>query len=152
MKLLILLLLATAAYGANTGSLTISGTVPAATNIVVTPQSGFNTLDLTTNSSNLLVATINERNNTAAGYTVTLTSGNNGVLKNASYPGVPYSASYANVSVRLSTTPVTITSQGPQMGVVNSTKDFKITFTGQDPGGLVQGTYSDTLIFTITGN
>lgn len=140
------------AHAVLTGSVTIQGAVGAATAIVVTPQNNYNSLDLATTVSDLTVANVREINNTAAGYTVTLTSANSGQLKNGSLGQIAYTAKYNTAAVTLSSTPQVITTQGAQTGVVNVLKAFAISYTGTPAQDLMVGTYSDTLTFTIAAN
>lgn len=139
------------AFGATSGSITISGAVPGATAITVTSQTGYNNLDLTASPVNLQVASIREVNNTANGYSVSLTSANAGQLKNGA-SGLAYTAKYNNVSVSLSTTPSVITTGAPSNSVVNVVKPFTISYTGAAADTMLAGTYSDTLTFTISAN
>jgi hypothetical protein len=83
---------------------------------------------------------------------VKLTSQNAGVLKNGTLGSIPYTAKYGTNAVTLSTTPVTVTTQGPQNSVVNVVRQFKISFTGVPHENVMAGAYSDTLTFTITAN
>ena len=149
---LVTVLISIGAQAATTGSITISGTVPAATAIVVTPVAGYNALDLATTAVDQQVATVREINNTANGYTVTLASANSGSLVNGVIGSVGYSAKYDGGSVTLSNTPQTVTNAGPSSSVVNVLKSFDVSFTGTAPEDLMQGTYSDTLTFTIQAN
>lgn len=143
-------LLSPGVFAATTGSVTLSGTVAASTAIVVTGQNNFNNLDLSTSTTDLTVATVREINNTSNGYTVTMTSQNAGQLKNGAVGQVAYTAKYNGTAATLSAIPQTVTTAGPSGTVVNVLKNFQITYTGQPAGSLMQGTYSDTLTFTIT--
>lgn len=138
------------ALATTVGSITLSGTVPQATSIVVTPTAGYNALDLTTTAVNQQVATVQEKNNTTLGYKVTLTSQNAGILKNGSIDQVAYTAKYNGTSVTLSTTPVQVTTGAPQNTVVNVNKPLTISYTGQAADAMMAGVYSDILTFTIS--
>lgn len=142
----------TSAFGALTGSITISGSVAAATAITVTSSPGYNTLDLSNSVTDLQVASVRETNNTTLGYRVTLTSANAGQLKNGSVGSLAYSAKYNGASVTLSTTPQTITNTGNSNTVVNVLKPLAISYTGAAANTMMAGTYSDTLTFTIAAN
>jgi hypothetical protein len=139
-------------WAATVGLITITGTVPGLTSITVTPLAGYNTIDLSSTAVDLPVADVRERNNTPLGYNVKLTSQNAGVLKNGTLGSIPYTAKYGTNAVTLSTTPVTVTTQGPQNSVVNVVRQFKISFTGVPHENVMAGAYSDTLTFTITAN
>ena len=143
-------LFAATAHAATTGNITISGSVAQQTNITVTPLTGYNNLDLSTTASDLAVADVKEQNNTNLGYKVTLTSQNAGALKNGTLGSMAYSAKYNGSSVSLSSTPVTVTTGPVVTSPVNVTKQFKVSYTGIDPATVMQGTYSDTLTFTIS--
>ncbi|MGK5088446.1 fimbrial protein [Bdellovibrionota bacterium FG-2] len=135
---------------ATTGTITLSGAVAAATAIVVTPAAGYNALDLSTTQSNLNVATVREINNTTLGYTVKVASTNAGLLKNGTLGSVTYTAQYNSSGFTLSATPQTVTTSAPANSIVNVTKPLTVSYTGTAAENLMQGSYSDTLTFTIT--
>lgn len=139
-----------AARAASTGSITISGVVAQHTDIVVTPLTGYNALDLSTTASDLAVADVREKNNTNLGYKVTLTSQNAGLLKNGTLGSVAYTAKYGTTAVTLSATPQQITSSPVATVPVNVVKQFKVSYAGVDSATMMQGTYSDALTFTIS--
>jgi hypothetical protein len=149
---LFLLLLGLEAVAATTGSLTVSGSVAATTAIVVTPISGYNSIPLNVTQVDLPVANVREINNTSTGYTVSISSLNSGALKNGSIGQITYTAKYNGTAFSLSSTPVTVTTQGVQTGIVNSVKSFTISFTGINMEDFMAGTYSDTLTFVIMAN
>src|SRR3989338_2233216 len=83
------------AAGDMTGAITLSGTVPEVTAIVVTGMNKYNQLDFSTSANDLLIARVREINNTANGYTVTAMSQNGGKFKNASSDAeISYSVKY----------------------------------------------------------
>ncbi len=141
---------AVSAQAATTGTITLSGTVAAATAITVTPAAGYNSLDLSTTQSNLNVATVREINNTTLGYSVKVASTNAGLLKNGTLGSVTYTSQYNGSSYTLSATPQTVTTGTASNSVVNVTKPLTISYTGTAADSLMQGSYSDTLTFTIT--
>ena len=140
------------AYAATTGSIAISGSVPASTALVLTTVSGYNALNLSVTAANQPVANVQELNNTLNGYTVTLSSQNAGTLKNGTLGSLAYTARYNNAAVTLSSTAVAITTSGATTAVVNLTKPLTVSYTGVAASDMMQGTYSDTLTFTITAN
>lgn len=142
----------TVAHAASTGTITLSGTIPAVTSVTVASATGYNSLDLTQNQSNLQVATINETNNTLNGYSLSIKSDNAGQLKNGVVGAVNYTAKYNGTSVSLSSTPVVITNQGAQSSPINVNKSLTIDYTGQVSSTLMQGSYTDTLTLSITAN
>jgi len=139
-------------FAATTASITLSGTVPQVISVVVAPQTGYNNLDLTTTTNNLVVANIIEQSNVTTGYSVTVSSTNSGQLKNGTVGQVTYTAKYNNVSFNLTSTPVTITNVTSQTTPANPTKPLSISYTGVAASSLMNGSYSDTLTFTITAN
>lgn len=151
-KYLLLFLFATNSFAATTASVTLSGSVPAATAIVVNPVSPYNNLDLTTTQTNLLVANVREINNTTLGYIVRVSSLNAGALKNGPTNSIAYTAKYNGVTFNLTVAPVTVTTQGTQTSVINIVKPLTISYTGQPSENQFNGSYSDTLTFTIIAN
>ena len=149
---LVAVLLSAPAIAATTGSITISGTVPAATAIVVTGSTGYNNLDLAATATNLQVATVNETNNTTNGYTVTVASTNAGQLKNGTLGSVTYTAKYNSTAFTLSNAAAQVTNAPAANAIVNVSKPLTISYTGAAAGTLMTGTYSDTLTFTIAAN
>lgn len=137
---------------ATTGAITLSGVVPASTAVVVTPVAPYNNLTLSTLQTNLLVATVNEQNNTTLGYNLTLSSANAGKLKNGVVGQITYTARYNSVAVTLAVAPVNITTQGSQIAVVNVNKNFDISYAATPTASSMAGTYTDTLTFTIIAN
>lgn len=137
------------ALAATTGSVTIQGNVAKAVSIQVTGVGTFNNLDLTQNATDLQVASVVEKSNVQAGYTVTLASSNAGLLKNGALGSLAYTAKYNGTSVTLSATPQTVTNAGTSTVLVNATKPMTVSYAGQNAETLMSGTYSDTLTFTI---
>ena len=139
-------------FAANTGSITISGTIPVTTAITVTAEGDADNLNLSQNATNKKVATVREMSNSLRGYSVHLSSANAGKLKNGSLGEITYTAKYAGSNVTLSTSPVRVTNQGNQSSVIGVNKDFNISYTGISAESLMEGSYSDTLTFTISAN
>ncbi len=137
-------------YAATTGSLSVSGAVAAATAVVVTPTAGASSLNLATTQTNLNIGSVQEINNTTLGYALKVASTNAGKLKNGTLGSVNYTAKYNAVTFTLSATPQTITASAPAITVVNVTKPITISYTGVPAQNLMQGTYTDTLTFSIT--
>jgi hypothetical protein len=144
------------AQAATSGQIVISGTVAANTAILVTPMTGYNTLNLAAGGTNVQVATVRETNNTRQGYTVTLTSANAGHLKNiqssTTVGDVAYTARYNGSPATLSSSGATVTTQATQNGVVSLDKILDVSFAADASGQLVSGSYTDTLTLVIAGN
>jgi hypothetical protein len=130
------------------GSIIITGVIPAVTQLVVTPVPGL--LDLTVTTNDQTVATVKEMTNTSNGYVVTMSSVNQGLLKNGTIGAVPYSAKYQGVPVIFGPGSITLTDTSGTSSVTNVTKPLSISFSGTSPENLMAGPYSDTLTFTIS--
>lgn len=90
-------LLTTAAGAAERGQITLRGTVPAVCTVALSASSA--TLEVVRGQSATPVATVEERCNAAAGYTVSVTSRNGGQLRQeGAASGVSYAVSYDQVS------------------------------------------------------
>lgn len=152
MKYVLVGLMSLLSMSAFAGTLVLTGSIPAATSLVVAPLPASSTLDLTSTATNLQVATVTEANNTVNGYTVKVSSANAGLLKNGSLGSVTYTARYNGTSFVLSTTPVVVTNQGSQSAIVNIGKSVDISYAGQAAPSLMAGSYSDTLTFSISAN
>lgn len=88
---------ATAARAADRGQITLRGTVPAVCTVALSASSA--ALDLVRGQSATPVATVEERCNAAAGYTVSVNSRNGGQLRQeGATAGVDYALSYDQVS------------------------------------------------------
>jgi hypothetical protein len=140
------------ALGATSGSVVLSGVVPAETSITASGLAGYNSLDLSTTAQDLAVISVREINNTTNGYTVKMSSLNSGSLKNGTLGSVGYTAKYNGTAVTLSSNPVTVTNSGSTTTPVNVAKNFTISYTGADLTTLMQGSYTDTLTFSVTAN
>src|ERR1051325_8463132 len=72
----LLALAVTTLWAASSGNIILSGAVATINDITITPQSGYNSLNLTTGGTDQTVAVVNEKNNSFLGYSVTLASAN----------------------------------------------------------------------------
>lgn len=153
-----LFLTAGSSFAATSGNVAVSGEVVAVNEITVTAQTGYNTLDLSTTATDQVVAIVNEKNNDANGYTVTLASasavaatsaqaqlvaaGNNGANSEA----INYSLKYGGVAVTLVSGSATVTSTTAATAQAGADKNLAISFTGAWHNA---DTYSDTVTLTI---
>lgn len=145
------------ASAGTTGTLTLSGTAPGILEITVTAESGASSLEVSSDVNSLKVASILERSNKRTGYMVVLQSVNAGMGDQASLDSsidaitekLPYTLSYDGYPVSFQNGQAVITNSAVKTPQAGSTKDLEITFYGAD-ANLAQGTYSDTLIFTIS--
>jgi len=144
----------------DSASITLQGVVAPVVTVTVTPESGYNTLNLGTDQTDLLVATVNEFSNVAAGYTVTLTSvyaGANatadaGFSSLSTGDTLAYSVEYDGAAVAFSGGSATVTPAGTKSATAAGVdKAVTISYSGAAVV-LGDGTYTDTLEFTITGN
>lgn len=145
MKYLLLALLSTSAFSATTGTLVLTGIIPKKTEIVVTPKPTASTLDLETTATNLSVATLTGKSNVNAGYSISVSSLNNSFL-------VHIANSLEKVAYVLKIDTVTPASSIGYTGRGTYTKDVTVSYTGVDGFTKQDGSYSDTVTFTITAN
>lgn len=150
MKMLLFLLFTlSTAHAATSGTLTLSGTIATVVSVAITPQVGYNALNLAANATNQVVASVNESSNNPLGYKVKLSSANAGKLVNGSNQ-FTYTARYDSVAVTLSTTPQVVTNVASQSSTVSVNKNVDVSFTGSS--SLMAGTYTDTLTVAIEAN
>ncbi len=146
-------------FAATTGTLTLQGTVPGILEIAVTPTAAASALDLTVNVTNLLVATVNERSNRKAGYTVSLSSANAlaasanaAFLKSAdalNLDTLAYTLSYDGVPVALAAGVAQVSDVSAKTPAAGTDKNLTISYNGAASFLNADG-YADTLTFTIT--
>lgn len=142
----------------SSGTITISGTVPASTSITVSPQAGYNTLDLTAGETDKEVAKVREKSNWPKGYTVTLKSANAGTGGQAFLKGaeatnpdvVNYSMKYNGVLVALVNGEDKVTSATSRTGPAGIEKSLQVTLSAN--AWIAADGYSDTLTLTIATN
>lgn len=146
------LLLSLNVFSATIGTLNLVGTIPKKVEIVVTPKPSASTLALETTQTNLSVATLTGKSNSNVGYTITIASSNAGKLVNSiASPVLSTEVSYTmkvdSTSVALaSSTSLSFTGKTP------FTKDVTVSYTGVDASLYEEGSYTDTVTFTIAAN
>jgi hypothetical protein len=149
-------LLACSPVFANTsGTLVLQGTVPGILDISVAASSISASLDLSA-TSQFVVASVTERSNKRAGYTVTVSSQNatgaaSGIpfLKGgdaANTDVLEYALAYGGVPVSLSGGSAIISDVSTKTPAAGTVKPLQISYNGEF---LFEDTYSDTLTFTI---
>lgn len=161
-KSLIVIYVFTAAFtlmAATTGSVVLQGSVPGILEVTVTAEAGYNTLDLTTSVTDLLVATVVERSNKKAGYTVSIQSGNavgagssDAFFKSADAGNsdtLSYTISYGGASVSLISGSATVSDVSTRTSGTGTSNEVRISYDGSG-AFLFEDTYSDNLTFTIT--
>ncbi len=138
-------------FAAISGDLILSGLVPELISISVDAESIASSLPLDTTQSDTLVAQVNEKSNSNTGYNVSISSANLGNLihESVSSSSIAYSLKYDGSTVDLA--------NGDQFDFnsaasVDTTKDVEISYTGVPHESLIEGSYSDTVTFTISPN
>lgn len=147
-----LLLLSSASFAATTGTLLLQGVVAQKISVSVTAASAASTLDLSASQTDLAVASVNEISNSKTGYKMTISSANLGKLKRTDGSDVfAYSLKYNGSAVALSSAAGT-TITNSSAAAVNANKAVTISYTGSAAETMVEGTYADTVTFTIAAN
>lgn len=149
---------AAAASAATTGTLTLQGSVPEILEISVNADPNASDLDLTIDASNVKVATVVEKSNKTAGYTVTLESQNaaaanvdTGLLALDSTDvdySLSYEITYGGNAVTLSNGSAVISDVSTKTAGTGNANDVAISYNGASEFPY-EGSYSDTLTFTI---
>lgn len=152
MKLIVLIttiLLSLQSIAATSGTLILKGTVPSVLELVVNPETLAMNLPLDITQTNSLVGTVTEKSNSSTGYSVSITSLNQGKLVHETE-----TSSVVNYSLRYNTSIVDLVNGSsfsePTKGL--KTRDLEISYTGVPHENLYAGDYSDTLTFTMTAN
>lgn len=137
-------------FAAKKGTLLLKGKVAKELALTVTPEAGHDSLDLSASPASLKVATVNELSNSNSGYKIDLKSANGGTLNNGSLDSLAYEVSYdGGAFLSLTTADQGVKSQATA-GVYNYDSDVAVKYTGKPAATMVQGTYKDTLTFTIS--
>ena len=137
---------------ATTGTLLLQGVVPQKVSITVTSQAVASALDLSTSQNDLVVASVNEKSNSKTGYKVTITSSNLSKLKRTDGADVlAYTMKYNGSAVALTSAAGTTLSSS-SAAAVNVNKSVAVSYTGVAAESMVEGTYADTVTFTIAAN
>lgn len=146
-------------FSATTGTVTLVGTVPGILEISIVEESVASSLDLTADEPDLLIASITERSNKKAGYTVTLESEN--AVEDSSGQAhfdssdsgntdtLNYSMTYGGAVVSLASGSAVVTDQTTKTSGTGDIKELRVSYSGSSVF-LYEDTYEDTLTFTIT--
>lgn len=157
LSIIMLATLSFSAFAAQTDSdtLLLKGKVAKKVSIVVTPAAEAALLDLSSDQTNLVVASVEERANVNAGYKVTITSANGGKLVNGSDDdySVAYTLKYNSVAVPL----ISVTAGDNEIPYTTEQlapidRSVTISYLGDDVEDMLAGTYSDTVTFAISAN
>jgi len=151
---LALILAATQAFAADTGTLLLQGVVQATNNIVVTPNGTNNTtLNITGGENNKNVATVTETSNNLTGYKINAKSTNGSELRHSAQANVKttYTLSYnGGTAVSLGTNYQTLKNVNNLNG--NTTANSNVVVNVAALANAPAGTYSDTVTFQIVSN
>jgi hypothetical protein len=139
-------------FAATTGTLLLQGLVAQKISVFVTSQAIASTLDLSTSQTDLVVASVNEQSNSKSGYKMTITSANLSKLKrNDGAEVLSYTMKYNGAAVAL-TSAAGSTVSNSSASSVNVNRNVSISYTGISAELLLEGTYADTVTFTIAAN
>jgi len=142
----------------DSGSITLTGSVAKKVTINVTPIGDYDSLNLMTDVSDLQVADVTEFSNVNAGYTVSLESAN-AQAQGTSDPffsggagndTLTYTIAYDGQAVSFNSgAAATVTDASDKTALSGTTKPLSISYSGTSVN-IYEGTYSDTLTFTIS--
>jgi hypothetical protein len=131
-------------------TLGLQATVTETVSIAVTALPGASALDLETTASDLIIASVNEKSNSNTGYKVNVKSTNLGALKRSGGTETfGYSLKLGSTAIDLSTV-AGQTINHPSAALADVTNDVKISYTGVSNATMVEGTYVDTVTYTIS--
>ncbi|GAB6090519.1 hypothetical protein [Spirochaeta dissipatitropha] len=147
------LLIAAPTFGQwnESGTLTINGNMPLITELRIVDENV--QLTLAESVSDVLLATIFERSNSQTGYTVSLSSANNGILEHEAGQGsLIYELTYGGSQVDLSGGAVNVTTNGDRTPAQGLERELLLSHSGGGVEGdfLPEGSYIDTLTFEIS--
>ncbi|MEI6874953.1 MAG: hypothetical protein WCL50_07465 [Spirochaetota bacterium] len=144
------------AVAATTGSLALTGTAAGVLEITVSGVGTYATLNLSTDVSNVEIASVLEKSNKHGGYSVVVSSAyaiaNTSVPKlysSATTESLAYGLSYGGTAVTFTAGSSKITNSADKTAKLGVTKPMTISFSGAD-ANLAEGTYTDTLTFTTS--
>ena len=145
-----MLSLSLTAQAATSAELILKGLVAPVLEISLAPEAIASNLDLSSQASNVKVATLTETSNYHTGYKVKAQSSNGGKLVNVSDANsfINYVLTYSGSTIPLSTSPSQIYSTSNLKG--SFTKEVKISYN--QPTNLSAGSYEDLVQFTIEAN
>lgn len=138
------------AFSATSADLLLKGVVAPLLEISIAHETVASNLDLSSQASNVKVATLTEKSNYATGYKIKAKSTNSGKLVNTSDQNsfVQYSLTYNGSNVPLSSSATQVYHTANLRGTY--TKELKISYN--QPSNLSAGSYEDTVQFTIEAN
>jgi hypothetical protein len=150
---------APALSAATSGTLVLQGSVPGILEITVNAVAGASALDLSANAADVLVASVVERSNKKAGYTVSLESanavaaaGSSATFKSTDPTNadtLAYTISYGAAPVSLVAGLALVSDVSTKTAGTGTSREVRISYSGAG-SFLFEGSYRDTLTFTIT--
>lgn len=147
-SLILLGTLASQVFAATTGTLVLQGIVPQVLNLSVSADAQASALDLTTSPVDLIVGTVQEQTNSQTGYEIYVSSANGGkLLQQSGDDELAYNLKYGDTAVNFSSSAAVVDQSTPDG--YNVSRDVKISYTGKAATEMIEGTYSDTVTFTI---
>ena len=138
-------------FAATTAQLDLRGVIGKVVSISVTAETSADGFDLTTVGNNDLVGTAYESSNSAAGYSVTVSSDNGGELQHTEGDAVAYTLTYGGSSVDLAAGTTFNNTPSPSV-VTDETKAIAISYAAQDAATLPSGDYTDIVRLEIAAN
>ncbi len=142
----------TTAMAATTGTLNISGTVGDLNDIQVSALAAATSLNIVAGETGKSVASVQETSNHLTGYTISMSSANNGYLVNESLSSAKttYKVKYdgASTAVALTNTAASVKSSGALSAKTVHNSDLTVVVDALPTA--VTGVYSDTITVAIT--
>lgn len=148
-----ILLLSTVAFGAASGTLTISGTVLQINDIEIFPTADSTNLNIVAGNSGLLVANVSETSNNLTGYTISMRSANASQLIHSvdSSKMTSYQVSYDGGDyVSLTNSDQVVKNVGSLAGLTSDSSTVAVNVTPYATAPA--GTYSDVITISIAAN
>lgn len=143
---LVLLVVSFSSMAATSGTLDMTGTVDKILNVSITPATLAAALPLQTSQTSALIGTVLEESNSDTGYTISISSANTAKLKRVGGTETfGYSLTYNGAALDFAL-PISISNAA---GVVSTSKELRVSYTGVPLKNLLSGSYKDTLTFTI---
>lgn len=143
-----LTLLSFEAFAQSSAPLILKARVAQKLILTVTPVPMATTLPLDTTQNDLKVATASVVSNSASGFKVLVSSANMSNLKRLGGNQLfPYTMKYGNIQIPLNSPTAT---EFLSDGVINTSDNLTISYTGKPLDTMVAGEYQDTVTFTIS--
>lgn len=144
------ILFSLAAFADSSVNLKLVGNVPKKLDISI--DNTLATLDLSSNKSDYKIATLTEKSNSNNGYKIKISSLNLGKLqRSGGVEKFSYDLKYGTIALDLSSADGDSLSNS-SYGVLTTSKDLTISYTGISSDRMVEGSYEDTLTFQIEAN